>query len=215
MPYNPNKDLPNLIQPMIYQFKVTLDKIKPTVWRRMQVPVTYNFWDLHVAIQDAMGWEDCHSHNFKILNPYSMQKEHIGIPAAKEVGYDDYVVLPGWATGISAYFSNSNTKADYEYDCGDIWTHQIILEKILSAELGMKYPRCIDGKRACPPEDCGGSTGYGSFLQSLQDPGRKTCKGYKQLVVGDFDPEDFNASSVQFSDPQKRWERAFKKAYLI
>ena len=49
----------------VYQFKITLKGIKPPIWRRIQVPKTYTFYDLHVAIQDAMGWYDCHLHELK------------------------------------------------------------------------------------------------------------------------------------------------------
>ena len=70
----------------VYQFKISLDNISPSVWRRIQVPETYTFWDLHVAIQDSMGWLDYHLHQFETKNPKTGAKEIIGIP---EEIYDD------------------------------------------------------------------------------------------------------------------------------
>ena len=147
----------------IYQFKVTLKGIKPSIWRKIQVPETYTFWDLHVAIQDVMGWQDYHLHEFEVIKPSSGRKVMIGFPD-EEFGRD---VLPGWKQKIADYFSIENPSAEYIYDFGDNWRHEIRLEKILPREKGVKYPLCIDGKRACPPEDCGGTSGYENFLKIL------------------------------------------------
>ena len=64
----------------VYQFKITLNDTKPPIWRRIQVPETYTFWDFHVAIQDAMGWYDCHLHDFEIGKPRTPDEKHFGIP---------------------------------------------------------------------------------------------------------------------------------------
>ena len=101
----------------VYQFKITLDGIRPPIWRRIQVPETYTFWDLHVAIQDAMGWLDYHIHEFEILNPINGLKVTLGLPD------DEFPKrnLRGWAQKISNYFSLENPSADYIYDFGDYW----------------------------------------------------------------------------------------------
>src|SRR5689334_4182350 len=98
---------------MIYQFKISLYDITPPIWRRIQVPESYTFWDLHVAIQDAMGWYDCHLHQFEVINPKYGDSDFIGIPG------DDWgaeKIFPGWKTPIKRYFSLVNKKANYEYD---------------------------------------------------------------------------------------------------
>ncbi|MBF0557120.1 MAG: plasmid pRiA4b ORF-3 family protein [Nitrospirae bacterium] len=111
----------------IYQFKITLQGIKPPVWRRIQVPEVYTFWDLHVAIQDAMGWWDSHLHEFKIINPETMESEEIGIPV--EDNYDDdFEILAGWQKMISDYYTIENKKSEYIYDFGDDWIHIVVLE---------------------------------------------------------------------------------------
>ncbi|MDA8172652.1 MAG: plasmid pRiA4b ORF-3 family protein [Nitrospiraceae bacterium] len=133
----------------VYQFKIALEGIKPPIWRRIQVPENYTFWDLHVAIQDAMGWTDSHLHNFVIKNPSTGRREEIGIPT------DDFMevkIIPGWKKKIANYFSNRNDKAEYIYDYGDDWQHSIQLEKIIDRKENIAYPVCTGGARACPPE---------------------------------------------------------------
>jgi len=76
----------------VYQFRITLEEIEPDIWRVIQVPETYNFWDLHVAIQDAMGWQDCHLHEFILINPLTGKKTRIGIPSEE---FLDEETLPG------------------------------------------------------------------------------------------------------------------------
>jgi len=186
----------------IYQFKITLEDIKPAVWRRIQVPETYSFWDLHVAIQDSMGWLDYHLHQFTALNPKTGQKDVIGTPV--DDGWGGAPTLPGWRTLISSYFSSSNKKADYEYDFGDSWKHKITLEKILPPESGVKYPRCVAGERSCPPEDCGGAWGYEELLEIMKDPRHEEYEERMEWVGDEFDPEKFDPSSVIFDDPKKR-----------
>jgi hypothetical protein len=148
----------------VYQFKITLKGIKPTIWRQIQVPETFSFWDLHVAIQDVMGWLDYHLHQFSIVNPSSGRKVEIGIPDDEFDIEGDIEILPGWKQKISAYFSLGNNRADYIYDFGDHWEHVLKLEKIVPREKGIIYPICVNGERSCPPEDCGGHWGYKDFL---------------------------------------------------
>jgi len=134
----------------VYQFKVTLRGIMPPVWRRIQVPGAYSFWDLHVAIQDAMSWLDYHLHEFIIPHPETGGKVRIGMITTEYD--DDEEVLVDREEKIPEYFTMGNRDAGYIYDFGDDWEHEIKLEKILPREEGIEYPRCIMGKRACPPE---------------------------------------------------------------
>ncbi len=190
----------------VYQFKIILKGIKPPIWRRIQVPETYSFWDLHVAIQDSMGWTDTHLHHFEIVNPASGVKEEIGLP--DEEGILDRDVLTGWKKKIANYFMSTNDKAAYVYDYGDDWVHKIELETILPREKGIKYPTCIDGARACPPEDCGGPHGYETFLKAIMDPNHEQHEELLNWVGGDFEPEYFDVDDVDFDNPKKRLDNA-------
>lgn len=186
----------------IYQFKITLIGTNPPIWRRIQVPEEYSFWDLHVAIQDAMGWDDCHLHQFIIITPGTNERTLIGIPQ-DDFG-SDLGIIPEWKTKMTKFFSLNHKTVTYEYDFGDSWEHRVTLEKILLAEQGIKYPICIAGRRACPPEDCGGVWGYEEILDNLNNPNREEHEELIDWVGRDFDPTFFDPKLVRFENPKKR-----------
>ena len=185
----------------IYQFKITLKYITPKIWRRIQVPSNYSFWDLHVAIQNAMGWYDCHLHQFDMKNPRTGFPTIIGTTECDESEEK---------AKIARYFLPTNKKAIYEYDFGDLWQHEIVLEKILPAVTGSKYPQCIGGKRACPPEDCGGPYGYGRLLAIIKNRKHAEYKETKEWLSDRFDPEDFDPKLVLFEDSKEHKEEKYK-----
>jgi hypothetical protein len=191
---------------LIYQFKITLKHIKPPVWRRIQVPENYSFWDLHVAIQDAMGWTDSHLHGFILKNPMTGFQEEIGSPG--EVPFHDKSSLPT-EKKISRYFNADNPKALYVYDFGDDWEHEVLLEKILPLIKDIEYPVCIGGKRSCPPDDCGGPLGYMDLLEIIADPGHEEYEEMIEWLGEEFNPGHFNSKEVRFEDPESRWEHAY------
>lgn len=190
------------------RFKVTLADITPAVWRCIEVPASYSFWDLHVAVQDAMGWLDCHLHVFRIRNPISGEIDEIGIP--DEEGFEgDPVCLPGWEVPVVRYFDSAGTRGLYQYDFGDGWVHEIDLETIGRRQRGTKYPRCLSGQHACPPEDCGGPGGYAELLETIADPTGEEYASTMEWLGGAFDPKAFSARRVRFDNPEKRWRIAF------
>lgn len=192
----------------VYEFKITLMGINPPIWRTIQVPETYSFWDLHVAIQDSMGWTDSHLHEFEIVNTATSKKVVIGIPV--ESFDDDRDVQAGWEYKIASYFTMDNRAAIYLYDFGDDWRHTVRLEKILAREKNRRYPVCIDGERACPPEDCGGVWGYQEFVKTVTDPTHEGHDEMLEWIGGSFDPEYFDPKKVHFDNPKKRWKHAFE-----
>lgn len=183
----------------VFQFKITLLDTKPPIWRRIQVPATYNFYELHMAITDAMGWLDYHLHEFEIKDPRTGVEVKIGI--ASKIDMDDYIPLDENKKSIATYFREPKDACRYEYDFGDYWVHRIVLEKILSREEGMSYPRCIKGKRRCPPEDVGGTYGYENFLSIMADPDHEEYEWTMSWCDGPYDPEEFDCSRVRFRDP--------------
>ena len=197
-----------ITQEQVFQFRVSLDGVSPEVWRRIQVPGAYTFWDLHVALQDAMGWSDSHLHKFEAIDPDSGEPEEIGIPDPGGFGFG-MEVSPGWERSISSYFTEAGLSMTYRYDFGDDWEHTLLLEDIDSREEGAEYPRCLDGERACPPEDCGGAPGYQLFLEILGDPTHEQHDEMVEWQGGDFDPDAFDPEIVRFDDPAKRWAMAF------
>jgi len=206
LPENQSYECPKKFK-HVYQFKITLKHIRPPIWRRIQVPEIYSFWDLHIAIVDCMPWADYHLHSFTIRHPTLMLTEEIGIP--DDDFEDEFKIVPGWKLDIAPYFTFKNSTAKYLYDYGDSWEHTIKLEKIFPREKGVAYPRCIGGRRACPPEDCGGTGGYGDLLETLSNPQSKQYKEMLEWVGGSFDPEAFSPEQVRFDDPDRRWQYAF------
>ena len=170
----------------IYQFRVTLYGIKPKVWRRIQVEAD-SLDDLHWHIQGAFGWTNSHLHDFEI------GLDRFGIPSM--IDMDE----------VSECRDSTKTRLrdllpqdgmpfafKYTYDLGDNWEHEVLFEGVAASPRRIKYPVCVDGERACPPEDCGGAGGYERLLEVLADPAHKEHTHYQDWV-GYFDPEYFDA----------------------
>tara|TARA_B000000565_G_C23782175_1_gene376375 strand:- start:337 stop:783 length:447 start_codon:yes stop_codon:yes gene_type:complete len=143
-----------------------------------------------------MGWENYHLHEFIVVNPKFGEVDHIGTPDNE--GFND-AIIPEQKRKISSYFSLGNTQGIYMYDFGDEWEHKIELEKILPAEAGHLYPKCLAGKRACPPEDCGGMWGYENLLEILKDPHHPEYQDRLEWIGEPLNPEEFDSQSVLFS----------------
>ena len=189
----------------VLQLRVTLRGIKPGIWRRIQVPGKSTFWDPHVAIQDAMGWTDSHLHQFRVANPIGRELLFLGIP---DEDYED-TMEPDWEWQVADMLSISQPRTLYEYDFGDSWEHDVVLEDVLPVDSGLAYPRCVAGARACPPEDVGGVPGYEQFLQALADPDHPDRESYREWIGRPFDPAAFDPKTVQFQDPDERWQEVF------
>jgi len=191
----------------VYQFRVDLKGVKPPIWRRILIPCNYSFWDLHVAIQDAMGWHDRHLHAFYAFAPTIRAELQIGIPPEDSTHAEDFVV-PCWLIPIAEFFTLANRRINYEYDFGDGWEHEIRLETILPRDKKQKYPQCTGGRRACPPEDCGGPIGYEDLLATLSDTTNPDREAVLEVMGGYFDPNRFDPSEIRFDDPAERFEHA-------
>lgn len=192
----------------VYEFRLLLLEVAPPIWRSIQVPETYSFWDLHVALQDSMGWLDYHLHLFRLTKPVTGEVVQIGIPD-DDAFEGDEPVLPGWDIPIATYFSRPGVVAQYDYDFGDGWEHELTLEAILPRQRSEKYPLCLGGARACPPEDCGGVGGYENLVTVIQTPTHEEYESTLQWLGGRFDPEKFDPRGVTFDDPARRYELAF------
>lgn len=195
----------------VYQFKITLQGIEPKIWRQIQVPENYNFFDLHLAIQYAMGWSNSHLHQFTIINPKDGKKSHIGQPSNDETFIENFTkLLDEKENFIRDYFFQDNfDSCSYEYNFSKDWEHNIKLEKILSTDPDLKYPICIDGKRACPPEECGGTDGYEKLLKIINNPNYKEDQDSLEWLDKDFDPEDFNPQNINFYKSKDSFEFLF------
>jgi hypothetical protein len=205
---NSRADSPKLV----HQFLIALSHVDPLVWRRIQVPQSYTFWDLHVAIQDAMGWEDRHLHEFRLFDDQTSKVVSIGLPT--DMMSPDRPIAPGWTVPLSRHFESREwlgLPILYAYDFGDGWEHALIHEGMQTAKRSAKYPRCVSGARRCPPEDCGGPHGYAELLKIIASPKHPQHKSMIEWIGGAFDPDSFDPKRVAFDNPKERWTKAFRQ----
>ncbi|HEY3259590.1 MAG TPA: plasmid pRiA4b ORF-3 family protein [Pseudonocardiaceae bacterium] len=172
----------------VYQLKVALRGAKPPIWRRLEVPADTSLARLHEIIQVAFDWYDCHLHVFE--TPYG----EFGAADA-ELGH-----RPAASVTLEQVAPGAGSKIRYTYDFGDDWQHDIQVEKVLDRNAAASYPRCTGGRRAAPPEDCGGVWGYADLERILADPDHPEHDDMLQWLglddATDFDPDAFDAAAV-------------------
>jgi len=161
------------------QLKVTLRGVKPPVWRRLVVPSTLTLAELSDAIQAAMGWTGLHLHLFDING-----RQYGDLDA-----FDDEPIGDESRVKMSRIVKTA-AKFRYDYDFGDGWEHDIGVEQALPATV--TSPRCLAGRRACPPEDCGGPSGYADLLAALADPTHPDHAELAEWLGRPFDADEFN-----------------------
>lgn len=177
--------------PQIYQIKITLKDCRPPIWRRVQVQSNVTLGQLHWVIQLSMGWTNSHLHSFDIQGvEYGM--------LMPDLDFDEMELEDEQTVRLNQVVSGEKSKFTYLYDFGDSWDHEILVEKILEADSETDYPICIKGKRACPPEDCGGTWGYQQFLEIIQDPEHEEHEEMLEWVGGFFDPEDAELDEANY-----------------
>lgn len=170
-----------------YQIKVKLMDIQPPIWRRLLVTSDIKLDSLHSVLQDAMGWFNCHLHQYEHAGAlYGMASEQ-----EDPFGLDERVESEG-KYRLSDLLQQEKDSLIYEYDFGGGWRHEIQLEKILPLDKQAPSAICVEGERACPPEDCGGPWGYQSLLDTLADPSSEDYAEMREWVGEEFDPEEFN-----------------------
>jgi hypothetical protein len=171
----------------IFRVKVTLQETTPPVWRRVLVPGTMTLGKFHDVLQQAMGWTDSHLHCFET---WSGRYGMIGI----EEDADD--LKDERRAKLSSVLPNESARLTYRYDYGDSWKHLVELEEILERNPQWRYPLCIGGRRACPPEDCGGTSGYEELCRVLRSPRDEEHDSILTWLGGYFDPAGFDANAV-------------------
>lgn len=173
----------------IYELKVTLKGIRPPIWRRVRVPGNVSMGTLHHILQIVMGWTDSHLHMFRA------GRTAIGAPDPEwdDFGFDS---IDERRIKLAEVAPEEKSKFTYEYDFGDGWEHDVRVERILPADPKIDLPVCLKGKRACPPEDCGGPYGYLDLLEVLADPDDPEHEEMLDWLGGEWDAEAFDLDAV-------------------
>ncbi len=179
---------------MSLQLKVSLDGSKPPIWRRLLIPDSFTFVELHAVIQAAMGWENAHLFSFRYPGEY---RNDIGIPMEDDWMGDE--MQDARRLRVRDHLQTPKQKMHYEYDFGDSWQHTVLLEKINDERI--LAPQFLKGKGACPPEDCGGIWGYYSIVESINDPkspDHRDAREWLGLKKGErWDVEAFDAEECR------------------
>lgn len=174
----------------IYQLRITLVESRPRIWRRILVEEDILLSDLHKIIQTTMGWTNSHLHQFIKDETFYTQR----MPDDdfwEEMNNVDYKGIK--LNELLRFVKNTII---YEYDFGDGWMHEILLEKFLKPDPDVKYPVCIDGAMNCPPEDVGGMGGYMRMLRVLRNPNNREYESFINWLGGDFNPREFDITMV-------------------
>lgn len=204
----------------IYQLRITLRDSKPPIWRQVAVPSGLTLGQLHEVIQIAMGWDECHLHQFvlrdKALKP---SRDEVRRVTESDVWTDEFINhMPGervFVSGATPFGEPTEmegededavtlaqvcpkvkSKLAYMYDFGDGWDHIIEVQKIEDPKPNATYPLCLAGKLACPPEDCGGIYGYYNLLNAIADPDHEDHEDLAEWLDEDFDPDAFDIDEV-------------------
>ena len=176
----------------IYQIKISLDGVKPPIWRRIVVNSDTSLSDFHKIIQTSMGWMNSHLHQFIKGNTFYSNCDDFDdfdfMGTNKQVDYSDI--------SISDILKKEKDKIKYEYDFGDGWEHTILLEEIKENSIKIAHPKCIKGKRACPIEDCGGVWGYQNLTEIMNDPKHPEYEEMAEWIGDVFEPEEFDIDFV-------------------
>lgn len=169
----------------VYQIHIALKGIRPKIWRRILVDSDILLVDFHRIIQSTMGWTNSHLHLFSDgIEEYSPEEFEV------DNAIDSRKVK------LDKILRKEKSKIIYEYDFGDGWEHDIVLEKVLLPDNQIKTPECIAGKRNCPPEDCGGVWGYAEMLDVLKQPDHEEYESYIEWLGYKFDPEYFKKDEI-------------------
>lgn len=194
-------------QACVCELRITLQEIRPPIWRLIQIPGTLPLGSLHDALQIAMGWTNSHLHRFEKDGKCWGVPEHLQDD-------DDIDIIDENRTKIIDVLTTPGDSVLYVYDFGDNWRHTVVLEKILLISATTLRPICLAGERHCPPEDVGGTPGYEEFLQVVFEPTHEEYEHYVQwaegpspvnLSGGRFQPEEFDVRAVNGRLSRRRW----------
>ena len=168
--------------------RIELADTDPPIWRLVEVPTSMTLQALHDVVQVTMGWMNYHLWEFKI------DGQTYGLPLEEDWGTAPRKVAS--RVRLRDVLSPGTTTMDYTYDFGDNWEHRLTISDVRQGETGVAYPRYIGGERDCPPEDCGGISGFYEMLEARADPNHDDHAEISEWLDG-YDPDDFDVFPIQ------------------
>ena len=173
----------------VYQIKVTLEGSQPPIWRRVQVASDTTLANFHMVLQRVMGWTNSHMHQFIVGRTFYGRPD----PAFADMGSE---TLGEKRYKVADLAPVAKKKFIYEYDFGDGWQHEVVVEKVLPPDPAFKHTTCLAGANACPPDDCGGIPGYYNLLEALADPKHPEHADLKEWIGGEWDAARFDLDAA-------------------
>jgi hypothetical protein len=170
----------------VHRLKVTLIGSKPPIWRRVLVPSDITFGQLHDIVQDVMGWRNEHLHQFTVDGMDISDPRYLD-----DVAENDEDLLR-----LNEMAPYAKTRFRYQYDFGDSWDHEIVVEAVQPSEPGHHFPVCVAGQRACPPEDVGGIWAYAHFVEAISNRKHPDHRDYRDWWEGSWDAEAFDLDAI-------------------
>jgi hypothetical protein len=169
----------------VFRLRIQLNDVDPVIWRRLLVPGGIRMGKLSDILLAAMGWSNSHLHAFTVGDiRYGMNADEF-----PEGEIDEKTVTVFQALREQRRFT-------FEYDFGDSWEHDVVIEDLTWSGVGLKSAVCIDGANACPPDDVGGTWGYGEFLDAIANSTHEDHERFLSWAGGSFDPAEFDLGQV-------------------
>ena len=182
---------PNRSQPGTHsalRLRIQLNEVDPVVWRRLLVPGRVRLAKLGQMLLAAMGWNNSHLHAFRVGDTsYGMQDDDDDDFPDDEIDEQSVTVLQAL---------RELQPFTFDYDFGDGWEHDVVIEELIHSDAGLKFAVCLDGERACPPDDVGGPGGYVAFLEAIADPDHEDHDNFLEWVGGSFNPGEFDVANA-------------------
>jgi Plasmid pRiA4b ORF-3-like protein len=170
------------------RLRIQLNEVDPVVWRRLLVPGKVRLAKLGQMLLAAMGWNNSHLHAFRVGDTsYGMQDDDDDDFPDDEIDEQSVTVLQALRELQTFTF---------DYDFGDGWEHEVVIEELIHSGTGLKFAVCLDGERACPPDDVGGPGGYVVFLEAIADDDHEEHHDFLEWVGGSFDPAEFDVANA-------------------
>ena len=187
----------------VYEIKMFLADSHPPIWRRLAVRSDMTLAKLHDVIQIVMGWQNCHLHQFIVGD--DKDPTYYGVPDMGLMADLGPKTLDAAAVQLRDIVKRRGSRFIYEYDFGDSWIRELEVVQVKPLEKRARYPVCLGGERAGPPDDCGGVWGYDNLLQAIADPKHEDHDDLLEWLGGEFDPVAFDLDEVNTA--LKKWIR--------
>lgn len=169
----------------VFRLRIQLEDVDPVIWRRLLVPGAVRMSKLADVLLAAMGWNNSHLHAFRVGGRrYGMNFDE----------FPDGEIDEKTITVLQAL--RDERRFAFDYDFGDSWEHDVVVEDLTWSHFGLKYAVCLDGQNACPPDDVGGTDGYSAFLEAVADPRHEEHDELLEWAGGPFDPSAFDLANT-------------------